>query len=124
MGLLVEGRWVDKWYDTSASGGAFARSAARFRNWVTPDGSPGPSGTGGFRAEPQRYHLYVSHACPWCHRATIYYALKGLKSIVGLSVVHWLMRENGWTFTDGRGVVPDTVNHTRAMHEIYHKLHG
>lgn len=119
MGLLVEGKWQDQWYDTSASGGRFVRRESQFRNWITPDGSAGPSGQGGFKAEVGRYHLYVSLACPWAHRALIFRKLKGLEDMISLSVVHWLMREEGWTFAPGPGVVPDKVNGARVMHEVY-----
>jgi glutathionyl-hydroquinone reductase len=80
MGLLVDGVWQDRWYDTEKSGGRFIRTEAQFRNWITPDGSAGPSGRGGFKAEPGRYHLYVSLACPWASRALIFRALKGLEA--------------------------------------------
>ncbi len=119
MGLLVNGQWQDKWYDTASTGGRFVRKDAAFRNWVTADGSAGPSGTGGFAAQAGRYHLYVSLACPWAHRTLIMRRLKGLEDMIGVSVVHWLMREQGWTFADGPGVVPDTVNHARALHQVY-----
>lgn len=121
MGLLVEGVWQDRWYDTESTGGRFVRKDAAFRNWVTPDGSPGPSGTGGFKAEPGRYHLYVSLACPWAHRTLIFRKLKGLEGVIDVSVVHWLMVENGWTFADGPGVVPDPLHGARFLHEIYTK---
>jgi putative glutathione S-transferase len=119
MGLLVDGVWHDKWYDTGESGGRFVRRESQFRNWVTADGAPGPSGEGGFPAEAGRYHLYVSLACPWAHRALIFRALKGLEDAIGVSVVHWLMREEGWTFAEGPGVVPDTVNGAERLYEIY-----
>jgi glutathionyl-hydroquinone reductase len=119
MGLLVEGVWRDRWYDTAASGGRFVRKDSAFRNWVTPDGAPGPTGRGGFKAEPGRYHLYVSLACPWAHRTLIMRALKGLEDAIGVSVVHWLMREDGWTFAEGPGMVPDTVNHAAFLHQVY-----
>jgi putative glutathione S-transferase len=119
MGLLVDGVWRDQWYDTAKSGGRFERSAAQFRNWVTNDGSPGPSGKGGFKAESGRYHLYVSYACPWAHRTLIFRALKGLERHISLSVVHWHMAENGWTFAPGDGVVPDPLNGARFMHQVY-----
>jgi putative glutathione S-transferase len=100
MGLLVDGVWHDQWYDTKNSGGRFERSAAKFRNWVTKDGAPGPSGKGGFKAEPGRYHLYVSYACPWASRALIFRKLKGLEEIIPYSVVSAKMAdETGWTFT-------------------------
>lgn len=121
MGLLVNGQWQDKWYDTDSTGGRFVRKDAAFRNWVTADGSAGPSGTSGFAAQPGRYHLYVSLACPWAHRTLIMRRLKGLEDMIGVSAVHWLMREEGWTFADGPGVVPDTVNHARVLHQVYTK---
>jgi glutathionyl-hydroquinone reductase len=119
MGLLVDGRWQDQWYDTARSGGRFVRQESSFRNWVTPDGAPGPSGAGGFKAEPGRYHLYVSLACPWAHRTLIFRALKGLTGMIDISVVHWLMLENGWTFMDGPGVIPDPISKARFLYEIY-----
>ena len=119
MGLLVDGVWHDRWYDTKASGGRFERQASAFRNWVTADGSPGPSGEGGFKAEPGRYHLYVSLACPWAHRTLIFRRLKQLESVISLSVVHWHMAENGWEFREAPGTVPDSVNGARYLHEIY-----
>lgn len=119
MGLLVDGQWHDKWYDTSASKGKFVRSAAQFRNWVTPDGSAGPSGQGGFKAEPDRYHLYISNACPWAHRTMIFRALKGLDKMISHSVVHWFMREDGWTFKAGEGVIPDSENNADFMYQVY-----
>jgi len=119
MGLLVDGRWQDQWYDTAKSGGRFVRSESAFRNWVTVDGSAGPSGKGGFKAEPGRYHLYVSLACPWAHRTLIFRKLKGLEQAISLSVVHWLMAENGWTFAPGEGVVPDPFGGARFLHEVY-----
>ncbi len=119
MGLLVEGVWRDQGYDTAASGGRFVRKDGAFRNWVTPDGAPGPTGRGGFKAEPGRYHLYVSLACPWAHRTLIMRALKGLEGAISVSVVHWLMREQGWTFAEGPGTVPDTVNNAAFLHQVY-----
>lgn len=119
MGLLVDGKWVDQWYDTKSSGGRFQRQAAGFRSWVTADGAAGPSGEGGFRAEPGRYHLYVSLACPWAHRTLIVRRLKGLTEMIGLSVVHWRMLEKGWTFEEGPGVIQDPIHHARFLHEVY-----
>jgi putative glutathione S-transferase len=119
MGLLVNGQWQDRWYDTGSTGGRFVRKDAAFRNWVTVDGAPGPSGHGGFQAEAGRYHLYVSLACPWAHRALIVRALKGLEETINVSVVHWLMLENGWTFADGPGATPDIVNGARLLHQVY-----
>lgn len=119
MGLLVDGVWQDRWYDTKSTGGRFERQASRYRNWVTVDGAPGPTGEGGFAAEPGRYHLYVSLACPWAHRTLIMRALKGLEDLVSVSVVHWRMLENGWTFAPGPGVVPDPVNGAKYLWQIY-----
>ena len=82
MGLLIEGHWHNQWYDTKQSNGAFIREDSQFRNWITPDGSAGPSGTGGFPAEDGRYHLYVSLACPWAHRTLIFRSLKSLEDII------------------------------------------
>lgn len=122
MGLLVDGVWKDQWYDTKSTGGRFVRTEAQFRNWITPDGAPGPSGVGGFKAEPGRYHLYVSYACPWAHRTLIYRALKGLEGMIDVSAVHWLMREEGWTFeADADGLVGDTLFGLKRMFEIYQK---
>jgi len=121
MGLLIDGKWSDGWYDTKKTGGRFVRQASAFRNWVTGDGAPGPSGEGGFEAEAGRYHLYVSLACPWAHRTLIFRALKGLEDIVSLSVVNPLMLDEGWTFEPGDGVIPDGVNGARYLREIYIK---
>ena len=119
MGLLVDGKWHDRWYDTSATGGRFVRQDSAFRNWVTPDGSPGPTGEGGFAAEPGRYHLYVCLACPWAHRALIMRALKGLEDMISVSATHWLMAENGWTFAPGPGVIPDPIHHADYLYQVY-----
>ena len=119
MGLLQEGRWVDHWLNTSKTGGRFVRRAPQFRNWVTVDGSAGPSGDAGFKAEAGRYHLYVSLACPWAHRTLIFRALKGLEGMISISVVHWFMADQGWTFKPGEDVVPDTVNGSEFMFQVY-----
>jgi putative glutathione S-transferase len=100
MGLLQNGQWVDQWYDTDASGGEFVRKDSGFRNWITADGAPGPSGQGGYKAEPGRYHLYVSLACPWAHRTLIFRALKGLQDFIEVTVVEPIMLENGWELSD------------------------
>ncbi len=119
MGLLVEGQWQDKWYDTKSSKGRFVRKDSQFRNWVTEDGSAGPTGEGGFKAESGRYHLYVSYACPWAHRTLIFRALKGLEEAVSVSVVNWFMGEYGWTFEAADGVIPDTINNSQYLHQVY-----
>lgn len=120
MGRLIDGTWHDLWYDTKNTGGAFRRAEAKFRNWITADGSAGPSGTGGFRAERGRYHLYVSLACPWAHRTLIFRNLKGLQDIVGISVVHPDMLSDGWTFAaDDHGATGDHLFGARFAHQIY-----
>ncbi|MFZ3484706.1 glutathione S-transferase family protein [Sphingomonas sp. 3-13AW] len=119
MGLLVDGKWHDSWYDTSKTGGRFERSKSQFRNWVTPDGAAGPTGEGGFAAEPGRYHLYVSLACPWAHRTLIARRLKGLEDLIPISVVHWLMEENGWTFAAGPCVTGDPIHDADYLHQVY-----
>ena len=119
MGMLVDGKWRDAWYDTAASGGRFIRSEAQFRNWVTADGRPGPTGAGGFKAEPGRYHLYVSLACPWAHRTLIYRALFGLEAMIGVSIVDHEMLENGWTFRIRDGSTGDKLFGADFMHQIY-----
>jgi len=126
MGLLIDGVWHDQWYDTKKHGGRFVRSESQFRNWVTPDGSPGPSGEGGFPAAAGRYHLYVSLACPWAHRALVFRKLKGLEDAIGVSVVHPYMLENGWEYStdvsddlhrfEGTG---DRINGFHYHHQLY-----
>ena len=119
MGLLQNGQWVDQWYDTESTGGRFVRKLPQFRSWITADGSAGPTGDAGFNAEAGRYHLYVSHACPWAHRTLIFRSLKGLEEMISVSVVHWFMADKGWTFQAGEGVVPDTINNAEFVHQIY-----
>jgi glutathionyl-hydroquinone reductase len=119
VGFLLDGEWKDQWYDTSASGGRFVRNPSRFRSWVTADGSAGPSGAAGFPAEAGRYHLYVSLACPWAHRTLIFRRLKGLEELIPISVVHWLMGKNGWTFDPGEGVIADPNLQASFLHQIY-----
>ncbi|MEO1747991.1 MAG: glutathione S-transferase family protein [Pseudomonadota bacterium] len=119
MGLLIDGQWHDKWYDTKSSGGKFVRKDAAFRNWVTSDGSAGPSGVGGFKAEADRYHLYVSLACPWAHRTLIFRKLKGLENLIDVSVVHHFMGANGWTFETDEAATGDKLFGSTFMHQIY-----
>jgi putative glutathione S-transferase len=119
MGLLVDGKWVDQWYDTAKTEGRFVRTTAQFRNWITSDGSPGPSGEGGFPAEANRYHLYVSLACPWAHRTLIFRLLKGLENKISISVVNPYMGGHGWSFEDAPGVVPDPVDGAHYLYEVY-----
>lgn len=119
MGLLVDGKWQDTWYQTRENQGRFIRSASQFRNWITKDGSAGPSGRAGFKAEADRYHLYVSHACPWANRTMIFRKLKGLEDMISVSVVHWHMAEEGWTFEDGEGVIADPINSAKYLRDVY-----
>lgn len=121
MGLLVDGRWHDQWYDTTSTKGRFVRSDAQFRNWITRDGSAGPSGTSGFKAEPNRYHLYVSLACPWAHRTLILRVLKGLENMISVSVVNPYMGENGWTFEPDSGVLGDPVGKSQYLYQVYQR---
>lgn len=121
MGILVKGKWYDKW-DYNNEEGEFIRQDSQFRNWITKDGSAGPTGEGGFKAEPNRYHLYVSLACPWASRALIMRSLKGLEDLISLSVVNTLMGEHGWTFEPEEGVVPDPVMDADYLYEIYKKV--
>ncbi len=118
MGLLIDGKWQDKWYDT-AGDGEFRREEASFRDWLTADGGAGPQGQRGHRAEAGRYRLYVCYACPWAHRTLILRALKGLEELLPVSVVHWRMLEHGWTFADGPGVTPDPVMGANYLHQLY-----
>ncbi|MGH1463758.1 MAG: glutathione S-transferase family protein [Cognatishimia sp.] len=120
MGLLVDGQWVDQWYDTKSTDGKFVRSAAQFRNWITPDGAAGPAGAAGFKAASGRYHLYVSYACPWAHRTLIFRQLKDLAPHISVSVVHPDMLDKGWTFEqDTAGATGDTLHNSTFAHQIY-----
>ena len=118
MGLLVDGVWQDQWYDTKSTGGKFERQDAKWRDWVTADGQPAPGRTRRFKAEPGRYHLYVSLACPWAHRTLIFRKLKKLEDVISVSVVDYLMGENGWTFREGEGATGDTLYGFDFLHQI------
>ncbi len=124
MGLLIDGQWQDVWYPTEETTGRFVRSASQFRNWVTVDGAAGPTGRAGFKAEADRYHLYVSYACPWANRTLIFRKLKGLEKIISLSVVHWHMAEEGWTFAEGEGVIADPNLEANTLRDIYLKANN
>jgi putative glutathione S-transferase len=113
MGLLIEGTWHDRWYDTKKSDGKFIREATQFRRQVTADGSSG------FAAEPGRYHLYVSLACPWAHRTLIFRKLKRLEQVISLSIVDPRMGSEGWVFSDAPGAIPDSVNGASRLYEVY-----
>ena len=119
MGLLIDGVWHEQDNRAAPADGRFERAASAFRNWITPDGRPGPTGASGFNATAGRYHLYVSLACPWAHRVLIMRTLKGLEQIIPVSVTHWLMGEQGWSFAPGDGVVPDPLFSSRYLHEVY-----
>ena len=119
MGLLVNGQWQDKWYDTDNNQGEFKREAAQLRNWVTADGSAGQSGDAGFKAEKDRYHLYVSLACPWAHRTLIFRHLKGLEDYISVSIVSPDMLEHGWTFDKDNHSTGDALFDSEFMHQIY-----
>lgn len=121
MGLLVDGVWKDQGYDTASTGGRFVRKDSQFRNWVTPDGAAGPSGKGGFAAEPGRYHLYVSLACPWAHRTLIVRKLKKLEQAISVSIVHHYMGKDGWTFLKEDGATGDHLFGFDFLHQVYTK---
>lgn len=119
MGFLKNGKWRDEWAHNDEDSGEFERDESAFRNWVTPDGSPGPTGEGGFAAEPGRYRLYISLACPWAHRANAARHLKGLTDAVELNVVHWLMKDGGWSFREGECVTGDPAMGADNLHQLY-----
>ncbi|MCC0043871.1 MAG: glutathione S-transferase family protein [Brucellaceae bacterium] len=121
MGMLVDGAWQKGWFNTKKSGGRFVRSQSQWRDWVTVDGSPAEGRERGFKAEPGRYHLYVSYACPWAHRTLILRKLKKLEDIISVSVVHHFMGEDGWTFEQGDGATGDTLYGNKLLHQIYTK---
>ena len=121
MGLLVNGQWQDKWYDTDSSDGKFEREAAQLRNWITSDGSAGETGEGGFKAEAGRYHLYVSLACPWAHRTLIFRTLKKLDELISVSVVSPDMLVNGWEFDQNNHSTGDALFASDYLHQVYTK---
>ncbi len=117
MGLLIDGVWQQDGVRTKD--GQFIRPTTSFRNWVTPDGSAGPSGKDGFKAESGRYHLYVALSCPWAHRTIIFRKLKGLENVISMSTVSPDMLQDGWTFNKDEGSSGDEVNGKNKMSEIY-----
>jgi putative glutathione S-transferase len=119
MGLLVDGVWQDEQHSARTPEGRFVRPTTRFRNWVTEDGGPGPTGEGGFAAARGRYHLYVALPCPWAHRTVIMRMLKGLEDVVSMSVLEPLYGPHGWRFGTSPGTVPDSVNGASELAEIY-----
>ena len=121
MGLLIYGNWSTAWYDTEKTDGKFVREDAGFRHWITADGAAGPTGKAGFKAESGRYHLYVSHACPWAHRTMIFRHLKALDAHISVSVVHPLMLDNGWSFATDEFANGDTLYQSDFLYQIYQK---
>lgn len=119
MGQLVDGKWRSGDVIADEKDGRFNRKESQFRNWVTADGAPGLTGSGGFKAEPGRYHLYVCLACPWAHRTLIMRRFKGLEAMIGASTVHWLMGDQGWTFLPGPGVTGDLIQGADYLHQVY-----
>lgn len=118
MGSMIDGKWSSE-DRPSGSGGQFVRQPSQFRNWITPDGSPGPSGDSGFDAEPGRYHLYVSYACPWAHRALIFRKILKLEDAISVSVVHPVNNVEGWEFSEFPGATPDQINGFEFLHQVY-----
>ena len=121
MGMLIDGKWAEDEV-TQNQGGKFLRPDSIFRNWVTIDGSPGPSGSGGFKAEPNRYHLYLSHNCPWAYRTLLFRKLKGLEDQVSIAISASSCKDEGWTYKKEAGCIPDVVNNITYLHEIYTKV--
>ncbi len=116
MGLLQNGKWVDQWYDTNKTKGHFKRSVSQFRDRISENDET-------FPAEKNRYHLYISYACPWAHRTLIFRKIKGLEKMISFSSVHWFMGDQGWTFASSPGQV-DEINGRRFLHEIYTQVEG
>ena len=119
MGVLVNGQWQRSDHLAKTEQGAFVRPDSTFRHWITPDGAPGPTGKGGFKAEAGRYHLYISLACPWAHRALIFRQIKGLEDMISLSVLNWLMLDEGWTFAPAQGVIEDPIHQAECLWQVY-----
>ena len=122
MSLLIKGQIQEDWFDKVSDDGEYVRKDSQFRNWITADGQAGLSGEGGFEAESNRYHLYVSYACPWAHRTLIFRKLKKLENLISFSVVHPFMDNQGWDFKDDYpSATGDTLYNFMRMHEIYTK---
>lgn len=120
MGMLINGELADSWLDKELDEGEFKRMESSFRHWVTIDGSAGPSGNSGFKAEADRYHLYISDACPWAHRTVIFRKLKRLENVIGLSCVEAEMLNDGWTFAEN-GPYQDSLYGFRYAYQLYQK---
>lgn len=119
MGMLIKGKLVDNWLEKEMDDGDFKRMASTFRHWVTADGSAGPTGDAGFKAEAGRYHLYISHACPWAHRTVIFRKLKKLEQVIGLSVVAPEMLDKGWIFDPHNNAYSDQLYGYTYMYQLY-----
>lgn len=117
LGQLVNGKWTSEWTERSSSG-QFQRMPTQFRDWITADGSSG------FKAEPGRYHLYVSLGCPWAHRTILLHKLKGLDNVIGLSIVDPVVSEQGWKFSDRPGAIRDSINHADYLWQVYVKANS
>jgi len=121
-GMLIDGAWSNETIDSNSADGQFVCKESAFRNWITRDGRAGPTGEGGFKAEAGRYHLYVSHSCPWAHRTMIFRALKGLNDLISVSVAHPVNTTQGWGWQDYPGVITDEPNGTAFLHELYTRM--
>ncbi len=119
--MLVDGKWVANWQPVQAADGKgrFIRQTSQFRNWITPDGSPGPTGQGGFKAEAGRYRLYVALICPWASRTLMARSLKGLTDLIPVTVVNPTLTDEGWQFGGYPGADEDPLFQSRYMHQIY-----
>ena len=120
MGLLVDGHWSDD-DNIRNEEGKFIRPESSFRNWITSDGGPGPTGELGFAAEAGRYHLYITHNCPWAYRTAMFRRVKGLEDIISISIGGASFKDQGWTFNEEPGALPDAVNNIYYLHELYTK---
>ncbi|NVB39132.1 glutathione S-transferase C-terminal domain-containing protein [Pseudenhygromyxa sp. WMMC2535] len=118
--MLVDGRWTRDWdpYQKNDAKGRFVRQRSSFRSWITPDGSPGPTGEGGFPAEPGRYRLYIAWICPWASRTTLVRALRGLQDQIAITVLDPRLGEQGWTF----GPEGDPLSSAEHLHELYTRV--
>ena len=121
MSLMINGEVSADWFESEQENGEFVRQDSQFRDWITRDGAPGPSGEGGFKAEAGRYHLYVSLACPWAHRTLIFRALKGLDENVSVDIVHPHMRPEGWHFGAFEEATASNLYGHHHLHEVYRR---
>jgi len=119
--MLVDGKWTKDWNPVQKADakGRFVRQVSSFRNWITPDGSPGPTGMGGFTAEAGRYRLYVAFICPWASRTLMVRKLKGLDEIIPVTIVNPTLSAEGWQFGDYPGADEDPLFGAQYLHELY-----